>query len=142
MGYHVKSASKFRMLLFPLVISLAGCGGDDDQGVDKARLQRVASSPWRQGVFQPSAAYQDRCAMPRSGTRDLRGSVSDQNNWLRSWTNETYLWFNEVTDRNPNAYPDTLEYFATLKTEATTASGQAKDKFHFTYDTDDWLALS
>src|SRR5690606_19792998 len=28
------------------------------------------------------------------------------------------------------------------KTEATTPTGQPKDKFHFTYDTDDWIALS
>lgn len=137
----MKSTSYFRMLLFPLIASLAGCGGDD-QGVDKTQFQGTASSAWSQGVFQPSSGFKDRCANPRSGTSDLRGSIADQNNWLRSWTNETYLWFNEVTDRNPNTYSDTLEFFATLKTSATTSSGQPKDKFHFTYDTADWLALS
>jgi hypothetical protein len=67
------------MLLFPLVVSLAGCGGDD-QGVDKTQFQGTASSVWRQGVFQPSAGYKNRCATPRRGTSDRRGSVSDQNN--------------------------------------------------------------
>jgi carboxyl-terminal processing protease len=128
------------MLLFPLIASLAGCGGDD-QGAGNPQIGGTASA-WSQGVFQPSSGFKDRCAMPRSGTSDRRGTVNDQNNWLRSWTNETYLWFNEVTDRNPNSYPDSLDYFDTLKTSATTTSGQPKDKFHFTYDTADWLALS
>ena len=29
-----------------------------------------------------------------------------------------------------------------LKTAETTASGQPKDRFHFTYPTDEWIALS
>ncbi len=37
---------------------------------------------------------------------------------------------------------DTATYFDLLKTDAVTPSGQPKDKFHFTYDTDDWIALS
>lgn len=127
------------MLLFPLVVSLAGCGGDESGGVGTG-LQPAGT--WRQGVFQPSSGFKGRCANPRSGTGDRRGSVADENNWLRSWTNETYLWFNEVTDRDPGAYTNALDYFATLKTTATTSSGQPKDKFHFTYDTDAWEALS
>jgi len=34
------------------------------------------------------------------------------------------------------------DYFDVLKTTATTASGHPKDKFHFTYPTDQWIALS
>jgi C-terminal processing protease CtpA/Prc len=81
------------------------------------------------------------CVAPRPGTGDVRGTKTDQNNWLRSWTNDTYLWFSEVTYPNPSSY-ETPAYFDLLKTNATTASGQAKDKFHFTYDTDEWEALS
>ena len=130
------------MLLFPVVISLAGCGGDDDGGINRTNFQGSSGTVWKQGVFQPASGFKDRCASPRSGTNDLRGTATDENNWLRSWTNDTYLWFSEVTDRNPALYDDPLEYFDTLKTQATTTSGQAKDKFHFTYDTDDWQALS
>jgi C-terminal processing protease CtpA/Prc len=129
------------MLLFPLVVSLAGCGGGGGGGTTIGNV-RPPSGTWKQGVYLPSSGFKDRCASPRSGTTDLRGTVTDENNWLRSWTNETYLWFNEVTDRDPGAYTDPLDYFDTLKTQATTTSGQAKDKFHFTYDTDDWEALS
>ena len=81
------------------------------------------------------------CVNPRPGTSDRSGTRADENNWLRSWTNELYLWYDEVTDRNPAQY-DTPTYFDLMKTDADTASGQPKDKFHFTYDTDDWIALS
>ena len=130
------------MLLFPVVVSLAGCGGGGEGDVDRTNFQGPSSTVWRQGVFQPASTFKNRCVSPRTGTSDLRGTITDQNNWLRSWTNDTYLWFSEVTDRDPGAYSDTLEYFETLKTQATTSSGQDKDKFHFTYDTDAWEALS
>jgi C-terminal processing protease CtpA/Prc len=93
------------------------------------------------GSFLPSGNFDQMCVNPRIGTSDVKGTVTDQNNWLRSWTNETYLWFNEVTYPNPSSYA-TPAYFDLLKTNATTASGQAKDKFHFTYSTDEWEALS
>ncbi len=81
------------------------------------------------------------CVNPRAGTSDRQGTVVDQNNWLRSWTNEYYLWYSEVVDRNPAQY-STEDYFDLLKTSATTPSNQPKDKFHFTYDTAVWQALS
>jgi hypothetical protein len=81
------------------------------------------------------------CAAPRAGTSDRRGTVTDQNNWLRSWTNELYLWYGEVTDVDPSLYT-TENYFPLLKTAATTTSGQPKDKFHFIYDTAVWEQLS
>ena len=81
------------------------------------------------------------CVAPRAGTADRRGTAADENNWLRAWTNELYLWYGEVTDRDPSLY-STADYFPLLKTNATTTSGQPKDKFHFIYDTDVWLALS
>ena len=56
------------------------------------------------------------CAWPRApGTTDRLGTVTDQNNWLRSWTNEMYLWYGEVADRDPSLYA-TDAYFNLLKT--------------------------
>jgi hypothetical protein len=151
----VKSSYKFRTLLLPLVVSLASCGSDEpfqleDVGrVPELGIPRNPSGPgagtggnWQSGVFQPAANFKNRCASPRSGTQDISGTTTDQNNWLRSWTNDTYLWYSEVLDINPATFSSTLDYFALLKTTATTTSGQAKDKFHFTYDTNDWIALS
>ena len=99
-------------------------------------------APGRSGVFLPASNFENRCVNPRANTVTSPGSITDENNWLRSWTNDTYLWFSEVVDRDPGTFSSTLDYFALLKTTATTPSGQAKDKFHFTYDTDDWIALS
>ena len=39
-------------------------------------------------------------------------------------------------------YSNTLDYFAALKTPALTASGKPKDRFHFTYTTAEWDALT
>jgi C-terminal processing protease CtpA/Prc len=39
-------------------------------------------------------------------------------------------------------YTNALDYFAVLKTNALTASGKPKDKYHFTYSTADWEALN
>ena len=66
----------------------------------------------------------------------------DENNFLRSWSNRTYLWYDEIVDRDPSLYNDPLVYFDLLRTEQVTPSGQPKDKFHFTYDTEEWERLS
>jgi hypothetical protein len=75
-----------------------------------------------------------------TGLLDIQGTVVDQNNWLRSWSNDLYLWYNEIVDRDPGLYT-TQNYFDLLKTPAITASGRSKDQFHFTYPTDVWVNL-
>ena len=104
-------------------------------------VRRSAATPGGQAYSSPRTNYDAMCVNPRPGTADRSGTRTDENNWLRSWTNELYLWYGEVTDRDPSLYA-TDTYFDLLKTDAVTPSGQPKDKFHFTYDTDDWIALS
>ena len=101
-----------------------------------------SSNGWVQGVFKPSSSFAAKCASPRSGTSDVQGTSTDENNFLRSWTNELYLWYSEVPDLDPSTYSTPAAYFPLLKTSATTASGAAKDKFHFTYPTSVWNQLS
>jgi carboxyl-terminal processing protease len=104
---------------------------------------------WTQGVFKPSSSFMAQCAAPRSGTDpvtgkpypDVQGSTLSENNWLRSWTNELYLWYNEVADIDPSLY-STADYFNKLKTAQTDIAGHPKDKFHFTYATSIWETLS
>jgi len=106
------------------------------------------SGGWVAGSFLPSATYAGRCVAPRSGIDpatslpyiDVQGDQLAENNWLRSWSNDLYLWYNEIVDRDPALYA-TPDYFDLLKTTAVTASGRDKDQFHFTYETSDWLAL-
>ena len=117
-----------------MILSLAACGGDD--GVPSEIL--------------PASNYEARCAMPRSGTDaitgakyvDQKGSVLDEELWLRSWTDDLYLWYSEVPKNDPTKYATALDYFDVLRTPAVTASGALKDKFHFTYVTSDWEKLS
>jgi carboxyl-terminal processing protease len=135
----VKSGHIFRVLLLPLLGALSACSGGGGGGGGSSSSS--GGNAWTPGVFLPSTTYDARCAIPRPGTSDRQGSSADENRWLRSWTHELYLWYGEVTDRDPSAYT-TTQYFDLMKTTATTASGQSKDKFHFTYDTDLWLALS
>jgi C-terminal processing protease CtpA/Prc len=61
--------------------------------------------------------------------------------WLRSWTNDLYLWYDEVADTDPGTYT-VASYFELLKTTAKTSSGIDKDQFHFTYPSNEWYELS
>jgi C-terminal processing protease CtpA/Prc len=133
----VKSRDIFRTLLIvPTLGALSACGGGGGGGGPSA-----PNDSWTPGSFLPSTTFDARCATPRPNTSDRQGSAADENRWLRSWTNELYLWYGEVTDRDPANYT-TSQYFDLMRTTAVTASGQNKDKFHFTYDTAVWLALS
>lgn len=67
--------------------------------------------------------------------------MTTENNFLRSWTNELYLWYREVPDTDPTNVATSV-YFDRLVTPAVTASGRDKDQFHFTYPTSVWEALS
>ena len=129
------------------VVCLAACGGGGGDGLGSSFVNNPPQTPppssgWAQGVFPPSSQFKDQCANPRTGTADRPGSVLAENNWLRSWTNELYLWYDEVVDRDPGLYSNPLTYFGLLKTTQKTPSGQDKDKFHFTVPTAEWEAFS
>lgn len=93
-------------------------------------------------MFQAASTFKDRCETVRTG-RDIEGntfpdragSAIEERFWLRSWTNETYLWNTEVADRNPADFSTRTDYFAVLRTLARTASGKEKDDFHFSEPT-------
>lgn len=138
-----------------VLLALVACGGGGGSGpavnntVSNGGVIGSASSTWTAGTFQPASSFKNQCANPRSGTStvtgrafpDTRGSVTSENNWLRSWTNELYLWYREVPDLNPASYT-TANYFDLLKTTQTTASGADKDQFHFTMATSQWESFS
>jgi C-terminal processing protease CtpA/Prc len=101
-------------------------------------------------VFLDASTFQDLCQNPRSGIDpatnlpypDLQGSTLDENNFLRSYSNDTYLWYDEIVDQDPGLFDDPLVYFEELRTTAVTPSGQSRDRFHFTFDTDEFFQLS
>ena len=98
--------------------------------------------------FEPYQNYEQMCEIPRTGVDtqgnpfpDVQGNTADENNWLRSWSNELYLWYDEIIDVDPESLT-TPEYFEQMKTFQTTASGNPKDRFHFTIPTDEWIQIS
>jgi hypothetical protein len=135
-------STELRWIVVVSLVTLAGCGSNGSSSASPP-------PPWTAGVFLSSATFANQCATPRTGIDpvtgirypDVQGSTLAENNYLRSWTNELYLWYSEVPDLNPALYA-TPDYFNLLKTSALTPSGSAKDKFHFTYATSQWEALS
>ncbi|HEX4385304.1 MAG TPA: S41 family peptidase [Myxococcales bacterium] len=125
---------------------LAGCGGS---GIGIGDT----------GPLPASSTLAEQCASPRpAGTidpianapyGDVQGSLDTEKAFLRSWIDETYLWYQDVrllttAKLDRHSYSTPLDYFDALKTPLLDAQGQAKDKFHFIFDTPQWdsLALS
>ncbi len=95
--------------------------------------------PWLEDFFCPSADFYQYCAdLSKAVSQDaMRGTYVDENNWLRSWSHETYLWYDEIEDVNPACCTDPTDYFQLMKTTQTTPSGKDKDRFHFTRSTEE-----
>ena len=140
------SARPASMLL--ILVLVAACGGGG--GGSKQANNNAGGGGFQPGVFLDWSTFFAHCQAPRSGINpatnqaypDVQGTTTDENEFLRSYSNDTYLWYNEITDRDPALYNDPLAYFDLLVTNATTPSGQPKDKFHFTFDSDEWYQLS
>jgi hypothetical protein len=147
----MRIARRRRWVVAAALVGGCGCGtsGATSGASSLTGASGAAPAPWTAGVFPPRASLEAQCATPRTGIDpatskpypDKPGSTLAENDWLRSWTHELYLWYREVPDQNPAGF-STADYFNVLKTTARTASGQPKDKFHFTYPTPQWEALS
>ncbi|WP_198087981.1 S41 family peptidase [Variovorax sp. E3] len=101
--------------------------------------------------FVPSDSVAGLCAAPRTGINpetgraypDSTGTLDNEKSWVRSWIDETYLWYGEVpTTLKASDYATPVTWFNVLKTPLTTASGKPKDRFHFTYNTEAYRQLS
>ena len=123
---------------------LASCGGGGSDGGG-------STTP----TLPTSASLAEQCAVPRSGVdpitheayTDTQGSLDTEKAFLRSWTDETYLWYRDVralpaTTLDPAGYATPIDYFNALKTPLLDSLGKPKDQFHFTYDSIAWEKLS
>lgn len=145
---------------------LAGCGGGGGSPGVGARPDQTSQQPPTPTPTTPTpptsgatpedlnpnllgeafSTYWNLCAKPRTGLDsegkpfpDRQGTLLDELKFLRAWANQYYLWYNEI----PNTYrmadfTNPIDYFNVLKTPALTESGQPKDKYHFTYATEEW----
>jgi len=127
-----------------VLCGLAACGGGGGSGGQTLNPpnNNPGTGTWTLGVFAPRADFAAQCAAPRAGTSDRAGSAFTEKMFLRSWTNELYLWYNEVPDTNPDSFGVEQFFTNVLVTPQLTPSSRPKDRFHFTFDTAEWIALS
>ena len=139
---------------------LAACGGGGGSSstptppavVTPPPPPPVSSAPtFTSGVFAPMGDFVDQCETPRTGVdplsasgasyRDSEGTNLIEKFWIRSWSNETYLWNTEIVDTDPNSIADKIAYFDITKSNELTesGSGREKDDFHFSELTEDFV---
>lgn len=137
-------------LLTMSALSLTACGGGSSGGSTPGGTgtggtgggNTITAPTWVAGQFPAEGTLKNFCQIPRTGvdpfTRqpypDRAGTSMHEKMWLRSWTNNTYLWYSEVPDNNPANF-SVLAFFDQLKTTQLTDSGNAKDNFHFSENT-------
>jgi hypothetical protein len=142
-----------------MTLLLAGCGGGGGGGgggglpfiVPPTTNPPGGGGGGDAGGLVASSSVAAQCAAPRNGIDpdtgaaypDRAGSLDLEKSWVRSWIDETYLWYNEVPATLKAAdYATPVAFFNVLKTPAITPSGRAKDRFHFIYDTEVYRQLS
>jgi C-terminal processing protease CtpA/Prc len=117
-----------------LVVGCGGGGGGGDAGAN-GNTAAISSS------FAPSKNLANLCANPRSNTADTQASLVQEKAYLRSFVDETYLWYRDIPNNLVETdYATAPAYFDVLKTKALTASGAAVDQFHWSQTTASWNA--
>lgn len=129
------------LTLFTLACTvMAGCssGGGGSPKSTSSRSSSSVSATWQAGVYAPSLELYQRCAIPRTGNDpydgqpyiDVQGTAMDEKLWIRSMSNEFYLWYDLLPDPNPANY-GILNYFDTMKISS--------DRFHFSMDYEEYF---
>jgi carboxyl-terminal processing protease len=131
-------------LITVISFGLYACGGGSSQTPSFPPIPSIKEPTWIAGEFADDSVYKNLCAIPRTGPDsngdtflDSQGTSKHEKMWLRSWTNDTYLWYSEVDDNNPASF-SIADYFSKLKTNERTASDSFKDNFHFSQSTEDY----
>lgn len=137
------------ILLGTITLLLSACGSSNKETTPETTIPEDTTPTWTQGVFEDASIFKNKCENPRTGVDlngdaypDQAGSTLHEMHWLRSGSNDTYLWYDEIIDQDIAIFSDKIEYFGTLKTNATTASGAKKDQYHFTQDTAEYQQLA
>ncbi|MDX1405028.1 MAG: S41 family peptidase [Woeseiaceae bacterium] len=129
-----------------IALVLAGCSGGGGGSGSANAAPPPPQNSWQPGVFLDASTFINRCESPRTGIDpttgsafvDVQGTTLDENNFLRSYSDDTYLWYDEIIDQDPGLFDDPIEYFDELRTFETipgTNLPKDPDSFHFTVDT-------
>ncbi|MFO1270542.1 MAG: S41 family peptidase [Rubrivivax sp.] len=130
--------------LAALLLAACGGGGGGDTGNGAGTGLVAADSVAGLCRFPRPASVLDAGGRPYP---DRPGTLKDERDWVRSWIDETYLWYRDVralpsSTLDASRYASPVDYFDALRSHALTPSGNARDRFHFTEDTAAWVALS
>lgn len=74
----------------PLLGLLAACGGDSGGGAT-APVDPPAT------VLASAVSLAQQWVAPRAGSSDRQGSIDTEKSWVRSFMDETYLWYKDVS---------------------------------------------
>lgn len=129
-------------LFFVTSILVSACGSDKTSpapAVSPSPTPLIKDISWSKGEFLDQSFFKDYCQTPRIGIDsytgqsypDKKGSSLQEKLWLRSWSDDTYLWYREIFDNDPEGFSTVIGYFDQLKTIQLTESGASKDNFHF-----------
>ncbi|MBV1879219.1 MAG: hypothetical protein KUG79_16375 [Pseudomonadales bacterium] len=113
-----------------------GGGGGSNSGTASNNSTSQNASDFIPNQFLPAANFRSLCINPQPG--ESQGDFIDENNWLRSTSNNLYLWYNDIADVDPGSEQDPLDYFDLLRTFALSASGSPQDRFHSAIATDEF----
>ena len=103
--------------------------------------QPVRGGNYTPGVFPPRADFAGQCISPRPAPAIARRRSPRRCSCARGPTICT-SGTAKCRTRIRTASRTSIDYFDDAEDAADHASGNAKDRFHFTFDTDDWIALS
>ena len=113
-----------------LAYKLTAAQMEGEDLVKQETVSRTRPTPqFTANVFEPSGYFDQVCATPRVGL-DRQGTTLHEKYWIRSFSHETYLWHDELTDIDPASIESKFTYFSRMRTRAFVRTGRAKDRHH------------
>lgn len=131
-----------------MAVVLTACGGSSSPTPVVVPTDPVVPPDPVPVVYADAAAGKsldlwNRCDVMHTGTvQNQPGTQADEKGFIRAITEETYLWSSEVPAIKASEYPTVVAYFNALKTPKLLANGSPKDRFHYSYPSEVWEALS
>ena len=116
--------SQNRLLTVLLIsLTLVGCGGGGGSTSNAAASPSPSPSPsqgsssgWVRGQYEAWRNLAGICSNPQSYS-DVQGTTTDENFWIRSFSNDTYLWYRDLPDIDPGSINSTEVYFDLMNLE-------------------------
>ena len=100
-----------------LALVLTGCGGGGGGGDSAATPVGITATAVTATLLAPSSTLENQCT-PEAEKR-----------WVRSYVDETYLWYDQVAPVDAASHETPELYFRALLVRSPDAQGQPRDRF-------------